>query len=97
MPTYISLIQFTQQGLQKIKDSPGRLDAAKKAYEQAGAKVKDFYLVMGEYDIVIVTEAPNDETVAKISLMLGSQGNVRTQTFRAFTESEYRSLVKSLP
>src|SRR5437016_2422290 len=97
MPTYISLIQFTQQGLQKIKDSPGRLDAAKKAYEQAGAKIKDFYLVMGEYDIVIVSEAPNDEAVARISLVLGAQGNVRTRTSRAFTEPEYRKLIQSLP
>jgi uncharacterized protein with GYD domain len=97
MPTYISLIQYTQQGMAKIKDSPGRLDAAKKAYEQAGAKIKDFYLVMGKYDIVIVSEAPNDEAVAKISLMLGSQGNVRTQTSRAFTEGEYRKLIQSLP
>lgn len=97
MATYISLIQFTQQGLQKIKDSPGRLDAAKKAYEQAGAKIKDFYLVMGEYDIVIVSEAPNDEAVARISLVLGAQGNVRTRTSRAFTEPEYKKLIQSLP
>ncbi len=52
---------------------------------------------MGEYDIVIVVDAPNDETVAKISLMLGSKGNVRTQTSRAFNEAEYRKLIASLP
>ena len=56
MPTYISLIQYTQQGLQKIKESPARLDHAKKGYEAAGGKIKDFYLVMGEYDIVVVAE-----------------------------------------
>ena len=97
MPTYISLIQYTQQGMQKIKESPGRLDAARKAFEQAGAKLKDFYLVMGQYDIVTIADAPNDEAVAKVSLMLGAQGNVRTQTFRAFTEAEYRKLIQSLP
>ena len=97
MPTYISLIQYTQQGLQKVKDSPGRLDAARKAFEKEGAKIKDFYLVMGEYDIVIVTEAPNDEAVAKLSLSHGAAGNVRTKTSRAFTEGEFRKLIQSLP
>jgi uncharacterized protein with GYD domain len=97
MPTYVSLIQFTQKGIEAIKDSPKRLDTARKAFEQAGAKLKDFYLVMGEYDIVIVVDAPNDETVAKVSLMLGSKGNVKTRTSRAFTEAEYRKLVASLP
>jgi uncharacterized protein with GYD domain len=97
MPTYISLVQYTQQGLQKVKDSPGRLDAARKAFEQAGAKIKDFYLVMGEYDLIFVAEAPNDEVVAKLTLMLGSMGNVKTRTSRAFTEGEYRKLIQSLP
>ena len=97
MATYISLIQFTQQGLQAIKESPKRIDAARKAYEQAGAKLKEFYLVMGEYDIVVISEAPNDEAVAKVSLTLGAKGNVRTQTFRAFTEPEYRKLIDALP
>ncbi len=97
MATYISLIQFTQQGLAAIKDSPKRLDAARKAFEQAGAKIKEFYLVMGKYDIVIVAEAPNDEAIAKTSLILGSKGNVKTRTSRAFTETEYRKLIDSLP
>ena len=96
MATYISLIQYTQQGISKIKDSPGRLDAAKKVWEQAGAKIKEFYLVMGEYDIIVVSEAPNDEVVAKLALMLGSQGNVKTRTSRAFTEGEFRKLVQSI-
>ncbi len=97
MPTYISFIQYTQQGLQKVKESPGRLDAARKVFEKAGAKIKDFYLVLGEYDIVVVTEAPNDEVVAKLVLGLGAQGNVKTRTSRAFTEAEYRKLIQSLP
>jgi uncharacterized protein with GYD domain len=97
MPTYISLIQYTNKGIEAIKDSPSRLDAARKAYEEAGAKLKDFYLVMGEYDLVIITEAPNDEVIARINLMLGSKGAVRTQTSRAFSEAEYRKIVASLP
>ena len=97
MPTYISFIQYTQQGLQKIKESPGRLDQAKKAYEAAGGKLKDFYLVMGEYDIVVVADLPNDDAAAKLALSLGAAGNIRTRTSRAFTEAEYRKLISSLP
>ena len=97
MPTYISFIQYTQQGLQKIKDSPGRLDQARKAYEAAGGKLKDFYLVMGEYDIVVVADLPNDDAAAKLALNLGAAGNIRTRTSRAFTEAEFRKLVSSLP
>jgi len=97
MPTYISLIQYTDQGIQKIKESPARLDHAKKGYEAAGGKIKDFFLVMGEHDIVIVAELPNDEAVTKLSLTLGSAGKIRTRTMRAFTEGEYRKLIQSLP
>ena len=97
MPTYISLIQYTEQGIKNIKDSPKRLDDGRKAFQQAGATLKDAYLVMGEYDLVFVAEAPNDEVVAKLTLMLGSLGNVKTRTSRAFTEAEYRKLIQSLP
>ena len=97
MPTYISLLRFTQQGVEKIKDGPARLDSARKGYEAMGARVKDFYLVLGRYDAVVVSEAPNDEVVAKLALALGSRGNVRSETLRAFTETEYRSIVAALP
>jgi uncharacterized protein with GYD domain len=97
MPTYISLIQYTQKGIEKIKESPARLDHARKGYEAAGGKIKDFFLVMGEYDIVIVADLPNDEAVAKLALTLGSAGNVRTRSMRAFNEAEYRKIVQSLP
>lgn len=97
MPTYISFIQYTQQGMQKIKESPARLDHAKKGYEAAGGKIKDFYLVMGEYDIVVIAELPNDDAAAKLALTLGAAGNIRSRTSRAFTEAEYRKIVQSLP
>ena len=97
MPTYISFIQYTQKGLEAIKDSPKRLEHARKGYEAAGGKLKDFYLVMGEYDVVAIAELPNDEAAAKVALTLGSAGNIRTRTSRAFTESEYRKLIQSLP
>ena len=97
MATYINLIRFTQQGIENIRESPARLESAKKTYEQMGAKVKDFFCVMGRYDAVLVAEAPDDETMARIQLGLGSLGNVRTETLRAFTEKEYRKLVSALP
>jgi len=97
MPTYITLINYTQQGVEKIKQSPSRLDAAKEAFRAAGAEIKAFYLVLGRYDIVLVAEAPDAETVAKLALAIGSQGAVRTETLRAFTEEEYRGIIAALP
>ncbi len=97
MATYINLLRFTQQGIENIKEGPGRVESARKTYEQLGAKVKDFYCVMGQYDAVLVAEAPDDETIAKIQLALGSLGNVRSETLRAFTEKEYRKIIAGLP
>jgi len=97
MPTYISLINYTQQGAQNIKKSPARFDAAKKAVQSMGGDIKQVYLTMGQYDLVIIAEAPDDETIGKFLLATGSLGNVRTQTMRAFTEDEFRKIVAGLP
>lgn len=97
MPTYVSLVRYSDQGIRNIKESATRLDAAKKAYQSAGGELKQFFLLMGRYDILIVSEAPNDETAAKVALSLGSLGNVRTESSRAFTEAEFRKLIGSLP
>jgi uncharacterized protein with GYD domain len=97
MPTYIIMVSYTQKGVENIKESPARLDAARKAFQAMGAELKQFYLVMGQYDAVIVSEGPDDETAAKLALAVGSLGNVRTETLRAFTEDEYRKIVAALP
>jgi uncharacterized protein with GYD domain len=97
MPTYISLLNFTQQGIEKIKESPARLDRARQVFKEMGAELKSFHLVMGRYDAVVISEAPNDETVGKLVLMIGAQGNIRTETLRAFTEDEYRKMIAALP
>jgi uncharacterized protein with GYD domain len=97
MPTYVTLARWTGQGLQNIKDSPARLDAARKVFGSAGMKLKDFYMVTGRYDFVFVTEAPDDVTLAKATLAITSKGNVQTETLRAFTEDEYRKIVGGLP
>lgn len=96
MPTYIILANWTQKGIENIKESPNRLDAAKKAFQAAGGELKEFFLVMGKYDMVVVGEAPDDESVAKLALTLGSGGNLRTETLRAFTEDEYRQIIADL-
>jgi uncharacterized protein with GYD domain len=96
MATYIILINWTQKGIENVKDSPSRLDMAKKAFQAAGSELKEFYLVTGRYDMVTVVEAPDDETVAKLALTIGSGGAIRTETLRAFPESEYRKIIAAL-
>jgi uncharacterized protein with GYD domain len=93
---FITLIRYTQQGAAKIKESPARLDAAKKAAEKAGGKIHAWYLTMGKYDAVIISEFPNDEASAKFMLATGALANVTTQTLKAFTEDEYRKILASL-
>ncbi len=97
MPTYITLIRWTQKGIENIKESPARLDAAKKAFQAMGGEIKDFFLVTGRYDMVMISEAPDQETGVKLALAIGSAGAVRTETLRAFTEDEYRQIIASLP
>ena len=96
MPTYITLFRWTQKGIEKVKDSPSRLDKVKKAIKAAGGTFHAFYMTMGQYDGVTVSEAPSDEAYAKIMLAVGSGGAVQTETLRAFTEEEYRKIVGSL-
>ncbi len=97
MATYILLLNYTQQGIANVKESANRLDSAKKFFKSVGAEIKQTFLVTGRYDLVVVVEAPNDETMAKICLSVGSMGNVRTETLRAFPEDEYRKIITSLP
>lgn len=97
MATYIMLHHYTQKGIEKIKESPARLEAVKKAFKALGAELKQFYLVAGQYDIVTISEAPDAETIAKCALDVASKGNVTTETLRAFTEDEYRKIIGALP
>jgi uncharacterized protein with GYD domain len=96
MPTYITLMRWTSQGAKSVKESPARLDAARKAFKAAGVTLKDFYMVTGRYDMVIISEAPDDVTLAKATLSVASHGNVQTETLRAFSEKEYRGILGSL-
>jgi len=97
MPTYISLIKYTRQGISTIKEGPNRLDANKEILNRYGSELKAFYLTLGRYDIVTISEAPDDAAAAKVALTVGSAGNVTTETLRAFTEDQYREIVAALP
>ena len=97
MPRSVCLMKLTEQGIKSIKDAPQRIEKGIKAYEAMGGKVLAFYSVMGEYDYVVITEAPNDAVAMGFLLSLGSQGNVRTTTLRAFTTEEFAAVVNKLP
>jgi uncharacterized protein with GYD domain len=97
MPTYIGLYKLTDQGAKTIKDAPGRIEAAIKAAEKMGAKVTGFYAVTGEYDYVAIGEFPNDEAATIHALAVGSLGNVRTTSLRAYTKEQFAAMVKKLP
>jgi uncharacterized protein with GYD domain len=96
MPTYMSLCRWTTQGAQTIKDSPARLDAAKKAFAVDRIKILHFYMITGSHDMLIITEAPTDEAMAKAMLTVVAKGGITTQTSRAFTEEEYRKIITSI-
>ena len=96
MPTYIALLKWTGQGVTNVKDSPSRLDAGRKALKKIGVKIKDTYLTMGRYDLICIIDAPDDETYATAILQLGSQGNVQTETLKAFSEADYRKIIGSI-
>jgi uncharacterized protein with GYD domain len=96
MPYFVTLLRYTQQGIAKVKESPKRLDAARKAAEKAGGKIHGWYLTMGKYDAVLISEFPSDEAGAHFMLSVGAQGNVTTQTLKAFTEAEYRKIIDGL-
>ena len=89
--------KWTSQGLQNLKQSANRLDAARKAYESAGIKLSHFWMVTGQYDMIAILEAPDDVAVAKAILTSASQGSFTTETSRAFTEDEYRKIIGGLP
>ncbi|QDW38714.1 GYD domain-containing protein [Bradyrhizobium sp. KBS0727] len=96
MTTYVMLANWTEQGILNAKDSPRRLDVAKKALKDMSGEIKSFYLTMGDYDMVVIFEAPDDAIAARFSLQLGMLGNVRTRTLKAFPEAAYREIINSL-
>jgi len=96
MPEYIMLFNFTTKGVQEIKDAPKRIANVKKLFEQNKGKAKTFYGLLGQYDTMCIAEAPDDETMAKISLQISGQGSVKTETLRAFTEDQMLKLIGTI-
>ena len=93
MATFIATIKFTQQGVKGIDDSTKRAAALKTAAKKLGAKVTNVYWTLGEYDGLLIFEAPDDETAMTVLLHLGSLGNVHTTTVRAFSAAEMDNIV----
>jgi len=97
MPTYIRLLRFSEQSMKDLKHLHDRVAAAKKAYRDAGAELKQVFMVMGKYDVVAVVEAPNDECVAKVALAQAALGAFRsTETMRAFNEDEVAKIIDGM-
>ena len=97
MATYVSLMKLTDQGIKNIKDAPQRIKDGIKGVEAMGGKVTSFYLTMGDYDYVSIAEFPNDEIGMTYLMMLGSLGNIRTTTLKAFTTEQMTEMVGKLP
>jgi uncharacterized protein with GYD domain len=96
VPTYVMLANWTDQGVRSAKDSPRRLDAAKKALKDMGGDFKSFFLTLGDHDIVAIYEAPDDAVAARFNLQVGMLGNIRTRTLKAFPEAAFREIIASL-
>ena len=97
MPTYISLVQFTDKGIQAAKETTQRVTDWAAKVKPMGVSIKDMYWTLGHYDQVCVFEAPNDETAASVLLAADMLGNIRTQTMRAFTASEMEQILSRVP
>jgi uncharacterized protein with GYD domain len=97
MPRYVSLIDWTQEGVTSFKDTVDRYEAAEQQFEQLGVRFIDVYWTLGEHDIVAVVEAPDDETATAALLAVSSQGNLRTKTMRAFSPDEMRAVIDKAP
>jgi uncharacterized protein with GYD domain len=93
MAKYVSLLQFTEQGARNVKDTIKRAAAATAEAEKMGVKVTDSFWTMGAYDVMLLLDAPDDETIGAFSLKLGSLGNVKTHTMRAFRREEMEKIL----
>ena len=96
MPAYVMLANWTDQGAREVKDSPRRLDSAKKALTEMGGEFRTLYMTLGDYDLVAIYEAPDDAVAARFTLLLAQLGAVRTTTMKAFPEAAYREIINSL-
>jgi uncharacterized protein with GYD domain len=97
MPAYISLVNFTDQGIRDAKNSVKRARDFEKALNAVGGRKIGIWWTLGQYDLVVISEGPDDETATRLLLATGMQGNVRTMTMRCFSEEEMERIVQGLP
>jgi uncharacterized protein with GYD domain len=97
MPTFLLSLNWTDQGIRSVKDSPKRAQAARDLAKKVGVEIKEVYLTSGASDLLLILDAPNGDNVTKFALALGSQGNVRTTTARAWRETEFQKIIAELP
>ncbi|MEK9281648.1 GYD domain-containing protein [Bradyrhizobium sp. ISRA442] len=97
MATFILTIDWTDQGIRNVREAPKRSEAAKALAKKVGVEIKDIYLTSGAHDLLVLAEAPLGDHITKFALALGSLGNVRTSTSRAWTEAEWTKLISELP
>lgn len=96
MVTAVMLLNWTDHGIKNVKESPKRLDGVKKLAKDMGGEVKAFYMTLGVYDLVLIVDMPNNDKLASFGLKLGSLGNVRSTTLKAFPEDDYRRIISGL-
>jgi uncharacterized protein with GYD domain len=96
MSNYVMLANWTDQGMRTIEESPKRIDTARKSLEEMGGRFLSVFITMGEYDLIITYDAPDDAVAARFALLLGKLGNVRTSSMKAFPEEAYRQIVHTL-
>lgn len=97
MPTFILSLNWTDQGIRAVKDAPKRAQAAQELAKKVGVEIKEVYLTSGESDLLLILDTPNGDNVAKFAMALGSLGNVRSRTARAWPQAEYQKLISELP
>ena len=97
MPMFICTLNWTDQGIRAVKDSPKRAKAARELAKKLGVEITEVYLTSGDSDLLLILDTPNGDNIAKFALALGSLGNVRSRTARAWPQAEYEKMVSELP
>lgn len=97
MPTYVSLLNWTDQGIRKVKQTTKRAKAFHDMARKTQVKVREIHWTVGLYDVVVVMDAPDDQAISRLMLGLGALGNVRSQTLRAYSAQEMTEILKGMP
>jgi uncharacterized protein with GYD domain len=97
MPTFVGMLSWTDQGIRGVKDTPKRIQAARDNAKKFGVEIKHIFLTSGDFDVLVISEAPHYDNIAKLAMASGMQGNARSRTVRAWTEAELIKLISELP